>query len=380
MHLHYLKKYSLSFHFKNQFSMKKYFILICATLFFSASVLVSCSTEKGADAPDVNKPKAAFVITPTDSIFTGTDIQFSGRSLTAKAYFWRLGDDTYNSGQTITHSYSKSGTYKVILLAGSAPLSDLNKDGVLDINDALSTSDTISKLITVGFAKSEAAFAYTPDTAVFNSDVTFANNSKNASSYLWKFGDGETSTFKAPTHKYAKTGNYRVLLLTFNEDYADKNGDKIIDEKDGLLSMDSVSMPIKVDVSPIRKMLLSGYWYFESETKTIYQTVSGTVLKNETTYLLPCQMDDRLTFNPNGNIDIQYGAVNCADNNDTKQGLTWKLSDDGQTLTYIEGMHNFLYYKVTKVSDTKLSLYANQTESSSGVSTTQTSTLVIVKK
>jgi len=361
--------------------MKKYLILLCAVLSFSALVLVSCGSEKDPVVSENVKLKAGFFFTPKDSIITGMEVKFTCSTPTAKGYFWSYGDGTYGSLYQNTHTYKKSGTYKVLLLVGSEALSDINKDGVLNINDALATSDTISQTITVGFSKSDAAFTFVPATdIVVNADVTFTNTSKNATAYLWKFGDGETSTSMTPTHKYAKIGTYRVLLLTFNEDYADMNADKIIDEKDGLKSMDTVSMAITVDINPIKKMLLSGYWYFESETKTVYMTVSGTVLKNETTYMLDCQKDDRLTFNPNGNIDIKYGSVNCSNNNDTKQGLTWTLSDDGKTLTYIEGMHNFLNYSVTKDSDTKLTLNANQTESSFGVSTKQTSTLVIVKR
>jgi PKD repeat protein len=361
--------------------MKKYLILLSAVLSFSALVLVSCGSEKDPVVSENAKLKAGFFLSPKDSILTGMDVKFTSSTLNAKGYFWSYGDGTYGSLYSNTHTYKKSGTYKVLLLVGSVELSDLNKDGVLNINDALATSDTISQTITVGFSKSDAAFTFAPTTdIVVNGDVTFTNTSKNATAYLWRFGDGETSTSMTPTHKYAKVGIYKVQLLTFNEDYADKNADKIIDEKDDLKSMDTVSMAVTVDVNPIKKMLLAGYWYFESETKTIYQTISGTVLQDKTTYMLDCQKDDRLTFNPNGKIDIKYGAVNCSDNNDTKQGLSWILSDDGKTLTYIEGMHNFLNYTVTKDSDTKLTLYANQTESTSGVSTKQTSTLVIVKR
>jgi len=42
--------------------------------------------------------------------------------------------------------------------------------------------------------------------------VSFTNSSTNASSYLWDFGDGATSTEANPTHNYTALGAYTVVL------------------------------------------------------------------------------------------------------------------------------------------------------------------------
>ncbi|MCF8347098.1 MAG: PKD domain-containing protein [Bacteroidales bacterium] len=42
--------------------------------------------------------------------------------------------------------------------------------------------------------------------------VTFTNESKDATSYSWDFGDGNTSTEENPTHTYAAEGSYDVVL------------------------------------------------------------------------------------------------------------------------------------------------------------------------
>ncbi len=44
------------------------------------------------------------------------------------------------------------------------------------------------------------------------SEVAFANYSQNASSYVWDFGDGESSTDENPVHAYAAGGTYEVTL------------------------------------------------------------------------------------------------------------------------------------------------------------------------
>ena len=46
--------------------------------------------------------------------------------------------------------------------------------------------------------------------------VSFANTSAGATSYLWDFGDGQTSTASDPVHTYAVQGIYNVLLTATN--------------------------------------------------------------------------------------------------------------------------------------------------------------------
>ena len=45
------------------------------------------------------------------------------------------------------------------------------------------------------------------------STVNFTNSSNNATSYLWDFGDGSTSTLANPTHVYTQLGVYDVTLI-----------------------------------------------------------------------------------------------------------------------------------------------------------------------
>jgi len=47
-------------------------------------------------------------------------------------------------------------------------------------------------------------------------EVTFTNYSQNATSYMWDFGDGNTSTDKDPVHAYAEADTYTVVLTATN--------------------------------------------------------------------------------------------------------------------------------------------------------------------
>lgn len=64
---------------------------------------------------------------------------------------------------------------------------------------------------------SEPCFTFErPDTLV--REIQFQNCSKNAISYTWDFGDGQTSTEENPTHLYALEGNYTITLKSKNEE------------------------------------------------------------------------------------------------------------------------------------------------------------------
>lgn len=54
------------------------------------------------------------------------------------------------------------------------------------------------------------------------SNVVFTNNSINAITYLWDFGDNTTSTQASPFHVYKKGGVYTVSLTANNEGLTNK--------------------------------------------------------------------------------------------------------------------------------------------------------------
>ena len=58
--------------------------------------------------------------------------------------------------------------------------------------------------------------------------VAFENNSNDAISYLWDFGDGNTSTEENPTHTYDADGQYTVVLTGTNADGDTKEAEKTV--------------------------------------------------------------------------------------------------------------------------------------------------------
>ena len=89
-----------------------------------------------------------------------------------------------------------------------------------------------------------ADFSYSIDMA----DVTFINNSQNASSFYWDFGDSSFSTDINPVHTYASAADYVVLLKALNENCGDSSLSKSIKITD--LLVDNINYINSVKIFP----------------------------------------------------------------------------------------------------------------------------------
>lgn len=50
----------------------------------------------------------------------------------------------------------------------------------------------------------------------FSGDITFTNESQNADTYIWSFGDGGESDLEAPVYEYSGEGVYEIMLVATN--------------------------------------------------------------------------------------------------------------------------------------------------------------------
>ncbi len=65
--------------------------------------------------------------------------------------------------------------------------------------------------------KPVADFTMSKSSALVGETVNFINNSENANSYRWEFGDGNTSTAVNSSHSYSSNGSYMVTLTSSGE-------------------------------------------------------------------------------------------------------------------------------------------------------------------
>ena len=100
-----------------------------------------------------------------------------------------------------------------VLCAAAFCFSACQKDELEDNLDNGGVSDVRE------YPQPQAGFLYHLNASFF---VSFQNESYNAASYLWDFGDGTTSTSVNPEHTYASKGLKRVTLTAYNGNKSDK--------------------------------------------------------------------------------------------------------------------------------------------------------------
>lgn len=64
-----------------------------------------------------------------------------------------------------------------------------------------------------------AEYSANKDIVCGNESILFTNNSSDSESYIWDFGDGNSSILEHPEHSYSQPGSYKVKLIAFNGDY-----------------------------------------------------------------------------------------------------------------------------------------------------------------
>ncbi len=136
-----------------------------------------------------------------DTVCVGTPASFTNISSPfPNSSTWDYGDgspiDNVRNGQ---HTYAMAGTYSVTL------------------NNTFSgCTGTITKPITVVNPPVASFTAININSCKPPLTATFSNSSTGASSYLWDFGDGTTSTLTNPTHTYTTYGSFAVTLTSIS--------------------------------------------------------------------------------------------------------------------------------------------------------------------
>jgi len=204
-------------------------------------------------------------------------VSFTNTTAGATTYTWTFGDGNSSNEANPTHTYAADGIYTVILAATNdcgttfveqtvtivtVPVAAFTFNGAIGCSPFIVLFDNTSSdnatsiewtfeggtpatsteenplvtwdapgIYTVTLVASNSAGSSTATasitvtggpTAGFTSQtaglsVIFNNSSQNGGTYDWDFGDGTTSQEENPTHTYAATGTYTVVLTAYNE-------------------------------------------------------------------------------------------------------------------------------------------------------------------
>jgi gliding motility-associated-like protein len=135
---------------------------------------------------------------PEEIVFT--DLTTSSGEIAE--WSWNFGDGGTSSFKNPSHLYDESGTYNVSLEVTTVEGCSATKD--LNVSIEIFTTPL-------------AAFSLEPEIPEINELVTFTDESINAETWFWNFGDGATSSLQNPTHYYTDRGIFNVKLIVQNE-------------------------------------------------------------------------------------------------------------------------------------------------------------------
>lgn len=167
-------------------------------------------------------------------------------------YDWAWGDGSTDEGKSSSNTYASNGLYNTTLTRTDT-VSECSSDSVKSIN----------------IGGCNAYFGYEKDSSATYAVLLLDSSAGTSLSYLWNWGDGNTSTGSRPSHDYDTFGQFLVALTVSNTNCSSTYSDSIgMDANGTLLKKDGFS--VKVGTAGV------------SETNTILTKVypnptSGTI-------------------------------------------------------------------------------------------------------
>lgn len=129
----------------------------------------------------------------------GETIHLTGNAQSGASYSWSGPGNWTATGQNVTRpncTMAMSGTYTC----------------TISLSGQTSSTDTQVAVYANPTANFSVPTAYAGVPTQFTSTSTTNPSGQTITSYLWNFGDGQTSTQQNPTHTYATPGSYTVTL------------------------------------------------------------------------------------------------------------------------------------------------------------------------
>lgn len=176
-------------------------------------------------------PSAVFA---SNNACLNSEVVFDNQSTTTSdtiEYQWNFGDGNTSIDQTPKNTYTKDGTYNVLLVVNS-------ENGC---KDSVEKSIEIYPLPEAGFTFKHKGFG----------QYDFTPDNESLATYNWDFGDGKTSADVTPYHEYAAEGDYNVTLKTSDDNSCSSELTNSVSVSTSIAEKHSLS-PITVFPNPFK--------------------------------------------------------------------------------------------------------------------------------
>ncbi len=170
---------------------------------YTVTVMDACGNTITSSVPVTVHPLPVIALSPQsitnceEATLTYVDNSTTNPGAT---YSWSFGDGNTSSQVSPSNTYNASGTY-IISVTVTSPFGC--------VNTANTTSTVVVYPGTVASFSSEGM-----DGTILSPIYKFYDQSTNAATRVWNFGDGTGSTVLNPQHTYASKGKYTVSLIT----------------------------------------------------------------------------------------------------------------------------------------------------------------------
>lgn len=184
-----------------------------------------------------------------------------------------LTNDTICEGDNLCVDYSRKPIFEDHMYADSNYISNQSIDWLwgdgfvvngltnachfYDTTSLLTLTDTfyywnvpsVAQPLNCAIEESATITVFKSPTVDFNyvingTEVSFTNNSYNATSYSWDFGDGNNANDPEPTHDFVNNGSYTVTLYGENDCFIDSLKDTIDITTAGIINQENYSIQL----------------------------------------------------------------------------------------------------------------------------------------
>ena len=162
-----------------------------------------CVSSDTRDAIVHDKPSADFEFDSSCDFQTFT-VNFTDAATATdgiQSYLYDLGGQVNFSTPNFSYDFTQTGTYFVSQI-------------ITSVNGC---TDTITKPVTI-YSFPVAGFAYNFSSGMnVGTTFNFVDTSAFSNTYLWEFGDGNSSTEQEPSNVYYQNGYYNVIQWVYNQ-------------------------------------------------------------------------------------------------------------------------------------------------------------------